>query len=675
MAKDRAWLLLCLCLLSGVTALAQDPVRPTGLDSRGRPTGPASRMQGGDSLKRRDDLADSITIFYRMIDSSRTMGIDSGVSDFYKRFPLPFDHLNIGGLGGASRSLIFSPNVKPGFDAGFHAFDAFRFQLQDTRLFSTTRPYTEFDYILGSRSEQTIKILHTQNITPAWNASFEYRFVNQPGHFKNNNTSHGNIRFGSNFATRNKRYSGVAVFISNNNRSSENGGIVSDTFLNSTNAAYNDRFNIPVWLGGDGNYSSNFFSTAVNTGNIYKQQHIYLQHQFDFGQKDSVLRKEDSSYARFFYPRLRIQHTFNFRNEKYGYIDNAITAPGVDTIYPSRYGFTPVDVPFSLQDGWRDISNEAALFFFPEKDNQNQYLKLGAGLQLLQGTLGKALLNFSNTYLLGEYRFRTRNRKWDINVDGRLYTTGEYAGNYTAGGYVATSLGKNAGILQLRFRNTNRTPSFVFDDRSAFIAATPGGFNAENWTRAGGTYINPKIGLTLTGDYYIVSNYTYWKDYIVPAQESSLISVLQVSAEKKFRLAKHWNWYAQLVVQPETADAINLPLLYMRNRIAYEGLFFKNLNLSTGVEFRYYSPFTADDWAPFNGQWVVQNNTTISNRPDIAGFLHLRIKSFRLFTRLENLNTVSFDRGFGFLNNNLSAPLYPTPGMVFRLGIYWSFVN
>ena len=671
-------MLLALFFFDCSALLAQDPVRPPrtgGLDGRGRPTGPGSRMKGGDSLQRRDDLADSITIYYRIIDSNRTISIDSTVSDFYKRFPMPFDHLYMGSLGNASRSLVYSPLLKPGFDAGFHAFDAFRFNIQETRLFNTTRPYTEFDYILGSRSEQTIKILHTQNIRPSWNASFEYRFVNQPGHFKNNNTSHNNIRLASGFATRNKRYSGVAVLITNNNRSAENGGIVSDTFLTTSNPAYSDRFNIPVWIGGDGNFSNNFFTTAVNTGNIYRQQHFYLQHQYDFGQKDSLLKEEDSTYSRYFYPRLRFQHTLHYNNQRYQYIDNNIIAPGSDTVYQYRYGFTPIDVPFALNDKWRDLSNEAAIFLFPEKTNQNQFLKLGAGLQQLQGTLGKATLNFTNTYLLGEYRFRTRNRKWDVNLDGKFFTTGEYAGNYTAGGYIATNFGEKAGALQLRFRNTNRTPSFVFDDRSAFIAIGNPSFNAENWTKAGGTYNNPKLGLQLSGDYYVVSNYTYWRDYTEAAQSATVISFFQLSASKKFRLSRYWNWYAELVAQPETSDVLNLPLIYTRNRIAYEGLFFKNLNLSTGIEFRYYTPFAADDYAPFNGQWVVQNDTTISNRPDIAAFLHFRIKSFRLFTRLENVNTINFSNGFGFTNNNLSAPLYPTPGLVFRIGIYWSFVN
>jgi hypothetical protein len=53
----------------------------------------------------------------------------------------------------------------------------------------------------------------------------------------------------------------------------------------------------------------------------------------------------------------------------------------------------------------------------------------------------------------------------------------------------------------------------------------------------------------------------------------------------------------------------------------------------------------------------------------------MRIRSFKAFVRLENLNTANFDGGFAFNQSNMAASGYPMPGMVFRFGIYWSFVN
>ncbi len=635
-----------------------------------------NKMKGGDSLQRRNANEDSITIFYRMYDSSRIHFIDSSVSDFTARFPLPASHLYLGSLGSASHSALFEPNLKPGFDAGFHGFDAYRYNVENTRVFQTTRPYSELDYILGSRSEQTIKVLHTQNITPTWNGAFEFRFANSPGNFKNNNASHSNIRLSSGFSTKKRRYSGNFMYITNKGAATQNGGILSDTFLTSTNKAYYQRFNIPTWLGGDGSYGTNFFASGVTTGFRYKELTFFYRHQYDFGQKDSIVNAEDSTVTHLFYPRFRLQHTLSYHSQQYNYFDNLTTDTSYTKVYYEHFGLKSPKLPINMKDSWKDISNEVAFIAYPQKTNQDQFFKAGAGYQYLHLSVDSFIKHqYSNLYLLAEYRNRTKNQRWDINAFGRLYMAGLNAGDYTAAITLETKLGKHAGALLLGFQNTSRTPSFMFDTASAFINQTKAGLKQENWTHFSGHYVLPQLKLKLNGDYYLVGNYTYWNSYTTFSQEATITSVLHVSGEKKFRLNKHWNWYAELHVQTETSDVINLPLVYTRNRFAYEGTFFKNLNLSTGIEVRYFTPFKADDWSPFNGQWVVQNKETISNRPDIGAYLHFRIKSFRLYTRLDNLNTLDLSRGFQFLNNNLSAPLYPTPGLFFRLGIYWSFVN
>jgi hypothetical protein len=57
--------------------------------------------------------------------------------------------------------------------------------------------------------------------------------------------------------------------------------------------------------------------------------------------------------------------------------------------------------------------------------------------------------------------------------------------------------------------------------------------------------------------------------------------------------------------------------------------------------------------------------------------MHFRIRSFKTYIRIENLNTLQFsqENGLGFTNQNFAAPNYAYPGMVIRFGLYWSFVN
>lgn len=642
-------------------------------NSKGQPMGP-NAMKGGDSLQRRDKNEDSITIYFRMFDSSRVKFLDSSLNDYTVRFPLPADYLFLSNTGAAARSVLFSPRHQPGYDPGLHGFDIYQYAVANTRFFNTTRPYTELDYLLGAKAEQIIKILHTQNIRPLWNASFEYRLINAPGSFKNLASNHSSMRFSSSFSTKNRRYSGYFIYFSNKSKVNENGGIRSDTFMTSSNQAFFERFNIPTWLGGDEVFNTNFFNSSLTTGNEYRTKTLYIRHQYDLGQKDSSFAK-DSSVIRIFYPRLRLQHNVQYQIRSFAYTDLKSEDATIRSDYTTRYGFSIVDPPLYLQDSWKELTNEVSIILFPQKNNQEQFFKAGAGYQLLEGTFGVANTYFNGTYLLGEYRNRTRNRKWDLNGFAKLFTTGAYAGDYTGSLTLQTNLGQKLGVLKLGFQNTNRTPSFIFDTRSSFIINGNPSFDKENLTTLSGELFISALKLKVGVQYHLLTNFTWWNGFVSAQQDATLQNVLHLSAEKKFSLTKHWSLYADVHIQQSSSSAINVPLIYTRNRLAYEGNFYKNLFLSAGFELRYFSNFTADTWNPFNGQWVVQSNEKLKNLPDFAAFFHFRIRSFRMFIRAENLNTIDVSKGFNWLNNNYAAPLYPTPSFQTRLGVFWTFVN
>src|SRR5690606_33840025 len=259
-------------------------------ESSGRLKQMGGAMRGGastDSLKRRDKNEDSITIRFRYIDSTRQYMLDSSIADFTGRFHIPATHVYLGNNGTAARSILFSPGLQPGWDAGFHAFDIYKWTLEKARFFQTTRPYSELNYMLASRAEQVIELLHTQNIKPNFNFSFQYRLINAPGYFKNQKTNHNNYLFTTRYETVDKRYNVSAAIIGNKLQAGENGGIMYDSMMD--NPIFKDRFNISTKLGGDDTYQTNFFNTDVGTGNVYRDFTVYIRQQYDFGQKDSLV--------------------------------------------------------------------------------------------------------------------------------------------------------------------------------------------------------------------------------------------------------------------------------------------------------------------------------------------------------------------------------------------------
>jgi Putative porin len=669
--KIYIYVLLLLLYLGSGAVFAQDGLIRGGGNIPGLRGLNNIRQQGTgttDSFARRTGFEDSITISYRLLDSSRVFRLDTTLNE-YRRFPIPAHYMFLSNLGSAARPLIFEPMLKPGWDAGFHAFDIYMFKLEDTRFYNTTRPYSELSYVLGSRTEQMISILHTQNIKPNWNFAFQYKLINAPGSFKGQKSNHNSYRFNSGYESPNKRYHANLVILSNKLQSSENGGITSDTLLKDPD--YRNRLLIPTLLGGDAAFGQNFFSSSIQTGNRYKNSSFVLRQQYDIGKSDSLVI--DTVIVQLFYPKLRIQHTISINKYDYEYLDQVAD----NDYYQLNYNVVLPTTSLSIRDRWQEVTNDLSIYQFPDTKNPQQFLRAGISYQALTGEIDAIRKGYYNFSLNGEYRNKTRNQKWDIEANGQFYVNGLNAGDYGVYASLKRFLSKKIGFVELGFQNVNRNPSFVFRGLSSFNWTSGNDLRKENTTHIFASIDNPANGLRLSGHYYLMSNYTYLRNsFYKSEQEGTIFNLLQVTLEKSFKWRRFWHWYTQVTLQQTTANApLNVPLIFTRNRFTFEGRFFRNLALATGLEVKYHSPYKADGYSPVWGRFYLQNDVTINNKPDIAAFLHFRIKTFTAYIRAENLNSVNFTNGFGFTNNNFGAANYPYPGLLMRFGIYWGFVN
>ena len=209
-------------------------------------------------FEHRDDAKDSISIGFKFLDSIRNNKLDSSINDFYNYFIVPAAQQYLGNNGSPGYSLIYTPFLKPGWDAGFHAFDAYRLTLENTRFFKTNKPFSQMGYQLASGKEQMIKLLHTQNPRPNLNFGFEYRLISAPGFFVTQNTNLNNYRLFSNYQGKRKRYAAFFTLLANTFKASENGGMKNDSLLDDKD--FSKRFTIPVNLGGDATIQPNPFN-------------------------------------------------------------------------------------------------------------------------------------------------------------------------------------------------------------------------------------------------------------------------------------------------------------------------------------------------------------------------------------------------------------------------------
>ena len=114
---------------------AQDDIN---MPRRGAPNRGQSRSSNARDtsigFKHRDDLKDSITISYRYLDSLRSNKLASSLSDFSTFFSVPANYFTLGNNGSAAFPVLYAPILKSGWDAGFHAYDAYKFTLEGTRF-------------------------------------------------------------------------------------------------------------------------------------------------------------------------------------------------------------------------------------------------------------------------------------------------------------------------------------------------------------------------------------------------------------------------------------------------------------------------------------------------------------------------------------------------------------
>ncbi len=668
MKKIAVWIILIFCFQS---VHAQEPVI-NKIGGRLGNFGNASNSGRRDTIgvEHRDDSKDAISISYKYLDSIRNIPFDSSINDFDKYFPVPSSYQYLGNNGAAAYSLIYQPYAKPGWDAGHHAFDVYRFKLEESKFYKTGKPFTQLSYQLASGKEQMIKVLHTQSPRPNINFGFDYRLISAPGFFITQNTNHKNYRLFGTYQGKRKRYSASLILVGNTLKASQNGGIQADTLLQDPNRK--QRFTVPVNLGRDNPYQPNPFQSKIITGNINKDLTIFVRQTYDIGKKDSIA-VNDSTTEYLFYPKLRAQHSFTYSTYDYLYKDDKADSAGYFNWYDT-IPKTGVD-SFFVREKWSVMSNDFTLLSFPDTKNSGQFISAGVKFENIKGELKNGTKIFYNFIIHGEYRNKTRNKLWDVQASGQFYVNGLNAGDYSAFATIARHLNNTFGDIRLFFKNVNRTPSFIFDNASGFNWKNqPSLTKKENIISFGAEANNKFINLGFKN--HIITNLAYFSGYYQTAQSSKVINLLQLSASKKLKLTKRWNLYADITVQQTDGSApIKVPLVFSRGRFAYEGTFFKNLNLSTGVEVRYFTPYEAYNYSPLVGQFMPQDTFTLKNLPDVSAFLHFRIKSFTAFIRAENLNTVSFSNGFAFSNNNYAAPHYPTQGLMLRFGIQWGFVN
>jgi hypothetical protein len=647
---------------------------------------------------------ETVRVYYEKLNSLKVYTPDTSIHTFHRRpFIQPWKR-DLGNLGSPVYDLMFTPEYRVGPSLGYHVYDAYKFFVDSLSYYNTTRPYSVFTFNLGSKLEQTASLLHTQNINANWNFAFEYRKTTSPGFYMIQRNNHDNAALTSNYKSPGKHYTihGAAVY--NIEQHDENGGIRNDSDLN--NPDFLDRKTIHTLF-----QSDQFSSKRSSVTNVLRDLTLLVQQTYTFGKTDTLYNEDSTRYSLNLTPRFSITHKLEGSTEKHTY--NDLTPDSMRYIRWFNQSFPNTGQGYYTNNGGDSVFNVQQWLWLDNKlllngyiGNQEKQLRFSAGAgnrldrfinsplaTLMRDSLPKQVYaigrdrnDIVSNYLEGQVKKESlRPGEWGYNAQGQLFVTGQYAGNLV----LNAAIGKDFCQVPL-----------------SFVA----GFNQQigsapyNYTLLGNRYVRLNYSfsnevvnmvyatvasqkLQLSGGFrnYVIGNFIYINEKERPAQYTTPFTVSQAWLNKVFRVGSFY-LDNELVVQQKLADApVNIPLFMGRAQLSFEHGLFKNaMKLATGIQVQYNTPYAPAGYSAVLNRFFYQTYRTIENRPEAAVFINMKVKRFRAFLMVDQLqqilytNTILFT-GSPYMTRTDPAvvytPVYAAPDLAIRFGFNWVLLN
>lgn len=556
---------------------------------------------------------------------------------------------------------------------------------EDIPYFQVPSPLTEIFFKTVFEQGQMVDALITINTSPRLNISIAHKAFRSLGKYINTLGGSTNLRFASQYTSKNYRYRQRSHFVAQKLENQANGG------LDSLNVYYFEK--AVDELEYDGFLDRSRLTNNVEVNNTLVGRRYYLDQQYDLklGGNDKMKNYEKPKV-------LTIGHKITYEPKHFIYENSRKN---------NFFGTVSGTATFGIRTTLDVMDNEVYAIF-----NEKNLGEIKAGLRLIQWDYRIGLPENRNNpeepldygsnpteikasqLALSSYWKKTF-LKFDFTAEGYFSALKEYASQFISGNF---SRDFNNGIFtetQLSLRS--QVPNFnFFLHRSNYIeydwynpSLKNQLINSLNFKLG-----HPKWG-TFEGQYEILDNYTYFRNLqptqrkisyyfatnkkeeellVVPEQYGGTIQYLKLRLSQqldiyKFSLVNNVQ-FQQVKYNGGATDfqPLNVPEWNIRTSFLFSSqLFNKALYLQTGVTAQYFTKFNADRYSAHLGEFASQNHTKIGEFPRIDFFFNAKIQQTRLFLKYEHLN--SSNTGYNFY----SAPFTPYRDSIIRFGLVWNF--
>ena len=598
----------------------------------------------------------------------------------------------------------------------YSAYTPYTYSAETLPQYNTKTPHTELAYwgtlfSTKEKEESNIKILTTQNITPALNLTLEYQRFGGRGMLRREDTDNRTAVIGTNYLG--KKYQMHAGFIYNRIIKSDNGGLIDSYQIRDTLV---DAREIDVYLKEAG--------TNIKRNTVFLDQKYRIP--FDFINKikerreqkklaavrDSIMTAGDSlaivafleqakadSVARVVADSLAmaadtlgvgvhedittafIGHSSEYSVFRKSYHDVISDNLGRD-FYHNRFYLNPSKSADSL----RVMRFENRVFMSLQPWSTDAIVsKIDVGLGDKLATYysfspvdyleGSSNVIQNSVYLYaganGQY---DKYLKWDAfgkyNFAGFGMNDFEIEGNLTFSAYPFRRAKKSPLTLNAHFETSLKEPDYYQQHIITNHYKWDNDFSKISTTKVEGSLSIPRWKLDASVGYALLSNNIYYDTLGIVRQNTKPMSVLTASLRKDFSVWKfHFDNQALLQFSSDP-DVMPLPLLALNLRYYFQLDVVKNvMQMQIGLNGTFTTKWYAPAYNPVLGVFHNQNAEKYGNSPVVDAFVNVQWKRACIFVKLMNANM-----GWPFEKADyFTAAGYIGTQRVLKLGISWPF--
>jgi len=574
--------------------------------------------------------------------------------------------------------------------------------------YNTKTPYTELAYYgtlfaNQEKEEANIRVLTTQNITPALNFTIDFRRYGGNGMLKREDTANKTFVASTNYLG--KKYLMHAGYIYNKVKRSENGGIVDESWIRDTTV---DAREIDVYLRDAENQLK---KNTLFLDQSYRIPLTFLtdlkgkkERKLQEARRDSIMASGDSTAiaqlmaeeerqlaieaAKADTARINTDITTAFigHSTEYSVFSKTYKDKISDPLGKEFYGDRFYINPTSSMDSLRvmRLDNKVFIRLQPWKDD-GIISKLDVGI-------GDKLANyfsFSPTdYLRGGNNVVQNSMYLYAGANGQYsrYLTWNAKGKYNFLGYEINDFGIEANMafnaypfrrdrkspltVTAHFETSLKEPDYYQQHLFTNHFKWDNVFGKISTTKAEASVSIPRWEMAASFGYALLSNNIYYDTQGFVQQNTSPMSVMTATLKKNFLVWKfHLDHHAMLQLSSDK-EVLPLPLLALNFRYYIQFDVVKNvMQMQIGANGTYTTEWYAPAYNPVLGVFHNQDERKYGNCPYIDAFVNIQWKKASIFIKAVNVN-------MGWPNKSadyFSAAGYIAPQRAIKFGITWPF--